>query len=84
MGTQEEKYFSSLSPVNNFTYYQIDLHTQYPDFGFYYAPLKKPRLKKIYIYIYLVGAPGLSCGMWDRVPWPGFLTWAACIGNMES
>ena len=44
MGTQEEKYFSSLSPVNNFTYYQIDLHTQYPDFGFYYAPLKKPRL----------------------------------------
>lgn len=44
MGTQEEKYVSSLKPVNNFAHYQIDLHTQYPDFGFYCAPLKKPRL----------------------------------------
>ena len=36
-------------------------------------------LKNIY-----VAAPGVSCGIWDLVPWPGIEPRAICIGSMES
>ena len=40
--------------------------------------------KNIYLFIYLP-APGLSCCMWDLVPWPGIdRTQAPFIGSVES
>ena len=27
--------------------------------------------KNMYIFYIVIAAPGLSCGMWDRIPWPG-------------
>ena len=42
--------------------------------------------KKYFIYflfIYLTEL-GLSCGMWDLVPWPGIKPQVLCIGSSES
>ena len=33
----------------------------------------------VYLFIYL-GAPGLSCGMWDLVPWPGIKPGLPALG----
>ena len=36
-------------------------------------------LKYLFLFIYL-DAPGLNCGMWDLVPWPGIKPCPLALG----
>ena len=45
---------------------------------FYFIPI----VFNIYFYLFLyLAVPGLSCGLWDLVPWPGLTPRSAALGE---
>ena len=42
--------------------------------------------KNVYLFAYLfvyLAVTGLSCGMWDLVPWPGMELWVPYFGSLS-